>query len=66
MKKPEHRRPKVQSLTDAAKQAKKRLEDVFVQRSHVRIAAGAVDVSNDDVTEDAGELLNATTLILSY
>lgn len=53
-----------QNLSDAAKEAKRRLEEVFGQRSGLRAVAGAVDHSLRNDSCDAGEMPSATTTTL--
>lgn len=62
--KPQHQRKMAQSLSDAAKEAKRRLEEVFGQRSGLRAVAGAVGHSLGDDSGDAGEMPSATTTTL--
>lgn len=55
--KPQHQRKMAQSLSDAAKEAKRRLEEVFGQRSGLRAVAGAVGHSLGD---DSGDAVHTT------
>lgn len=60
----EQQRTKAQSLSNAAKEVKQRLEQVFQERSGARPTAGAIGQPLGDDPGDEGDMPSAPTLIL--